>query len=190
MRADQELRADARRNRDAILRAARTVFASRGYLAPLAEVAAAADVGRATLQRRFPTREDLIVALIDENLRRLEALAASLEDEDDALFRILAETAEVIAEGNAFVDYFYRPEAPFAHRRHFAARVIEITTPALQRGQRAGLIRGDITSEDLVIISEMLVAPLAHRSPLDTGASTVTARALALVIRSIRSADA
>src|SRR5438874_302222 len=62
------LRADARRNRQRILAAARSVFAEQGLDAPLAEVAGRAGVGIATLYRRFPTREDLIVASFEQKM--------------------------------------------------------------------------------------------------------------------------
>ncbi|SDD29150.1 TetR/AcrR family transcriptional regulator [Auraticoccus monumenti] len=69
------LRADARRNREAILRAARATFAAQGIFAPTDRIAAEAGVGNATLYRNFPTREDLLAAVIDESVR--DALAAS-----------------------------------------------------------------------------------------------------------------
>src|SRR5262245_12624265 len=56
-RSARGLRADATRNRLAILTAARQVFAEQGLRAPLEEIARRADVGIATLYRRFPTRE-------------------------------------------------------------------------------------------------------------------------------------
>ena len=60
--SDRSLRADAERNRQRIVEAARSVFAERGLDAPLDAIAERAGVGQATLYRRFPRREDLIVA--------------------------------------------------------------------------------------------------------------------------------
>src|SRR5215204_53121 len=61
-RADRSLRVDAERNRQRIIEAARAVFAERGLDAPLDAIAEQAGVGPATLYRRFPRREDLVVA--------------------------------------------------------------------------------------------------------------------------------
>jgi len=64
------LRADARRNRDAILRAARETFEAEGVFAPLDGIALRAGVGNATLYRNFPTRNDLLAAVMEEFIGR------------------------------------------------------------------------------------------------------------------------
>lgn len=67
----KSLRADARRNREAILGAARLVFDEEGILAPLDRIATAAGVGNATLYRNFPTRDDLLAAVMEDSVRAL-----------------------------------------------------------------------------------------------------------------------
>lgn len=67
------LRADAQRNRDAILRAARAMFAAEGIFAPIDGIATAAGIGNATLYRNFPTRDDLLAAVIDDTMNELLA---------------------------------------------------------------------------------------------------------------------
>src|SRR5215207_2378303 len=74
---ERVLRADAERNRERILAAAREVFAERGLDAPLDAIAQRAGVGQATLYRRFPRREDLIAACFAP---KLAEYAAALED--------------------------------------------------------------------------------------------------------------
>ena len=64
----RRLRADAARNRDAIVAVARDVFAEQGLAAPLETIAARAGVGIATLYRRFPTREKLVAAALTEKV--------------------------------------------------------------------------------------------------------------------------
>ncbi len=71
------LRADARRNRDAILQAAREAFEADGVLTPLDTVATRAGVGNATLYRNFPTRDDLLAEVMQVSL--VEALAEADE---------------------------------------------------------------------------------------------------------------
>src|ERR1700746_2384074 len=69
------MRADARRNHDAILAAAKSVFAQAGTDAPMEDVARAAGVGKGTLYRRFPTREHLFAAILQDRVDELEASA-------------------------------------------------------------------------------------------------------------------
>src|SRR5215213_9938800 len=79
----QQLRADAARNRAAIVEAARAVFAEDGLDASLEEIAQRAGTGSATLYRRFPTREDLVAAVFGERMaEHLAAVEAGLADDD------------------------------------------------------------------------------------------------------------
>ena len=72
------LRADARRNREAILRAAREAFEAEGVFTSLDGVAARAGVGNATLYRNFPTRDDLLAAVIETSTAEVLAEADEL----------------------------------------------------------------------------------------------------------------
>src|SRR5215218_750793 len=77
------LRADAERNRERIVSAARDVFAERGLDAPLEAIARRAGVGQATLYRRFSTRQDLLVAAFGPKLAAYtEAIERALQDLD------------------------------------------------------------------------------------------------------------
>jgi AcrR family transcriptional regulator len=80
------LRADARRNRDAILAAAREAFEAEGVLTSLDGIALRAGVGNATLYRNFPTRDDLLAAVMQANittaLAEADALSATLPPRD------------------------------------------------------------------------------------------------------------
>jgi AcrR family transcriptional regulator len=75
------VRADAARNRDKIVEAARVAFRTRGYDAPLDDIAKAAGVGAGTLYRHFPTRESLVDAVMQ----------AWVEQVNDTLGKVLAE---------------------------------------------------------------------------------------------------
>jgi AcrR family transcriptional regulator len=72
------MRADARRNREAILQAARAVFATDGVLASLDGIALRAGVGNATLYRNFPTRDDLLAAVMEVDLEEALIEAGTL----------------------------------------------------------------------------------------------------------------
>ena len=71
MPAERPRRADARRNHDAVLAAARKLFAERGVDVPLDDVARHAGVGNATMYRHFPTRQDLIIAVYADEVTEL-----------------------------------------------------------------------------------------------------------------------
>ena len=75
------MRADAVRNRDKIVEAARVAFRTRGYDAPLDDIAKAAGVGPGTLYRHFPTRDALIDAVMQAWVDRV----------NDAVGKVLAE---------------------------------------------------------------------------------------------------
>jgi len=73
------MRADAQRNRDAILAAAREVFEDEGILAPIDGIATRAGVGNATLYRNFPTRDDLLAAVMEDSVRAIVAESTDLD---------------------------------------------------------------------------------------------------------------
>ena len=78
------MRADAKRNHDAILAAAKVVFAQAGTDAPMEDVARAAGVGKGTLYRRFATREHLFAAILQDRVDELDASAQRALDTPDA----------------------------------------------------------------------------------------------------------
>ncbi len=72
---DRPLRSDAERNRTRILAAAAEVFAERGLDVPLDDIAVAAGVGGGTVYRRFPDKDALIDALLEDKIAGVEAAA-------------------------------------------------------------------------------------------------------------------
>ena len=88
------MRADAQRYHDAILTAAKALFAQAGTDAPLEDVARAAGVGKGTLYRRFPTREHLFAAILQERVDELDACAQRALDAPD-VWQALSEWLEL-----------------------------------------------------------------------------------------------
>src|SRR5207244_4846011 len=77
------LRADARRNREAVIAAAKKLFADQGLDAQMPDVARSANVGVGTVYRHFPTKQDLIAELVAERFERLaQKTREALESED------------------------------------------------------------------------------------------------------------
>ena len=81
--AARSVRADAQRNLDALLEAAKAVFAASGVDAPVREIATRAGVGVATVYRHFPLRSDLIAAVLRREIDACAAAAAVLTREHE-----------------------------------------------------------------------------------------------------------
>src|SRR5258708_39204591 len=79
----RRLRADAQRNYDAIVRTALDVFAEQGTQGSLDDIATRAGVANATLYRRFPTRDDLLVAALRRRMAELDEIAVRLSASDN-----------------------------------------------------------------------------------------------------------
>ncbi|NJP96090.1 TetR/AcrR family transcriptional regulator [Nonomuraea sp. FMUSA5-5] len=166
-----ELRADAERNRERILAAARRLYADQGLDVSMACVAREAGVGKATLSRRFATREELINAVFTD---RMDAYAAT--------------TAEALADPDpwhGFVGFIRSVCAMQAADRGFAA-VLAMTFPAakalearraeayhgflelISRAKATGNLRADFTAEDLIVLlmaNAGVVAATADSAP-------------------------
>lgn len=157
------LRADARRNRERVLDAARTAFAADGLSVSLDEIARRAGVGPGTLYRHFPTKEALIEAVVQDRLCRLAAEGAALRDSRDP--------------GAAFFEFIERLAAEAGPKRDLfdalasagveAGPVVMAAADDLRkqitflftRAQRAGAARADVGSAELTaLLSGVLFA--------------------------------
>src|SRR5215467_2998908 len=94
-----ELRADARRNLERVLDAATEAFAASGPDASIDEIARRAGVGHGTVFRRFPTKDDLIYAVIERHVAQVTAIAEDAlasEDPGEAFFDFANRAAELM----------------------------------------------------------------------------------------------
>ncbi|MFI6692971.1 TetR/AcrR family transcriptional regulator [Streptomyces sp. NPDC050433] len=181
----EALRADAQRNREAILAAARRVFAESGPDAPLGLVATEAGVGRATMQRRFPAREDLILALINENMDRLQGVVDKTHGRPDCFLQLLVEVKRIVVRDRSFMDFIYRYDVPASLHEDVARRFLEIAAEPLAEAQQAGLVRPDLTPADTVIVIDMLTGPLNHPVPHDNDLSGTADKTLELILSAL-----
>ena len=150
------LRADAARNRRLIMAAAGDVFAERGLEASTAEIARRAGVGEATLFRRFPTKTDLVIAIVGEQMDRVAALTEECLAEPDpwaALERFFGVIVEQQASDRGAYDALKEEcmaSPALADRRR---RIMDLMTRLLRRAQDAGVAREDITAADLGMLA-------------------------------------
>jgi AcrR family transcriptional regulator len=147
------LRSDAERNRRLVLEAAAEAFAEEGLDVGMAEIARRAGVGNATVFRRFPSKDALIEAIVDEKLAELIAAAeraAEIEDPWDSLVDALEKTAALQARDHGFFqateEFLLRH--PDLLRRH--RPVYEAVDRLVVRAQEAGVVRDDVTTLDLL----------------------------------------
>ncbi|HVV89995.1 MAG TPA: helix-turn-helix domain-containing protein, partial [Solirubrobacterales bacterium] len=149
------LRADAARNRARIVAAATEVFAERGLEASTAEIAARAGVGEATLFRRFPTKDDLITAIIGVQMDEAAAIASSCLEEEDpwrGLERFLYEMAERAAVDHGVSDAAKERCVASSSLAVERRRILDLTSRLVRRAQKAGVVRDDIAGQDLMFL--------------------------------------
>ncbi|KAA6212599.1 TetR/AcrR family transcriptional regulator [Streptomyces albofaciens JCM 4342] len=150
------VRADARRNRERVLVAARAVFAEHGIDAPMATVARRAGVGVATLYRHFPTRDALVRGAFAQQMEACErALTEALADPDPWQgFQRLVETVCALQREErgfpaAFAAAFPESTSEHAQSRRRAER--DFTT-LVRRAQASGALRADFRPSDLAVV--------------------------------------
>jgi AcrR family transcriptional regulator len=143
------LRADARRNRDALLRAARDAFAEQGTGASLEEIARRAGVGIGTLYRNFPTRGDLFGAVYLDEVEELCATAAQLSDQPpwDALVGWLRRFVSYVHTKRALYELLDRDSDLLPSCRE---SIYGAGEPLLAAAQHAGVARTDVEFDDVL----------------------------------------
>jgi AcrR family transcriptional regulator len=147
-------RADALRNRDRVLEAAKTVFSAGGAEASLEAVARQAGVGIGTLYRHFPTREDLFEAVYRREVEQLSELAEELKSEPspvEALRRWLRSTVQFVATKKgmmAALAIVMNANSELAAYSH--AHLTRSIGALLARAVEAGEVRADVTADDLL----------------------------------------
>jgi AcrR family transcriptional regulator len=154
-----ELRADARRNLERVLDAATQAFAVSGPDASIDEIARLAGVGHGTVFRRFPTKDDLMLAVIERHVAEMRALAQEAlasDDPGEAFFDFVQQVAEL------------NMKTPGLHRcvvhcgdKPGAADLEQLVGKIVSRAQRAGAVRRDVRPADvqLLVRSALTSAP-------------------------------
>ena len=160
------LRADARRNRAALLAAAREVFAEQGLAASLDEIARRAGVGNATLYRRFPSRRHLIAEVFAIHMTAAVHLAEqALGDPDPwaAFVGYLTRVCELQATDRGLAELLvtttFDDDARLAALR---AAAEQRAADVLARAQRAGRLRADFTRDDLALLMMANAGVMRH----------------------------
>jgi AcrR family transcriptional regulator len=149
------VRVDAERNRQRLLEAARAAFAEGGVDVPLEEIARRAEVGIATLYRRFPTRDDLLAAVFEGRLMRLAALAADARRAADARsgFRRYVERACAMQAADRGLRDLLVGTVPGERQfRDLRRRAERDLAEVIRRAQTEGAVRSDLVVEDVALL--------------------------------------
>lgn len=155
--ADRPLRADAARNAERILRAARDIYGEMGPEAPIEAIARRAGVGERTLYRRFPTKGELISAALDQSIA--EDLTPTIEKARAAAdpMRGLAELIEAaIALGAREHNLLTAARRAGSLTPDVSISLYEALDELARRAQQAGLVREDLVADDLPRLVGML----------------------------------
>jgi AcrR family transcriptional regulator len=151
----QMLRSDARDNRDRILGAARSVFVSQGFDAPMRSVADRAGVAPATLYRRFPTKQALITEAFAEQMDACHAvIEKGLADPDPwrGLSRVIEDLFALHARDWGFARAFaaaFPRAADLGTARERSLAALALLT---RRARATGRLRPDFSLDDLIVV--------------------------------------
>jgi AcrR family transcriptional regulator len=162
-------RADARRNVDALIEAARSVFATSGVDAPAKEITDLAGVGVGTLYRHFPQRSDLVKAVVETGIDAVAdagpALSAEYEPAD-ALTEWVHRFAELLGTKRGLASALHSGDPAFhGLPGYFLQRLGPALAALLDAAVADGTVRNDISAEDLLRAITALCQPVPGRGP-------------------------
>jgi AcrR family transcriptional regulator len=181
--SDVPRRRDAQRNREAILAAARELFAECAEV-PMYEVARRAGVGQATLYRNFPDRRDLAAALLLEEMEQTEHLAGEHRGDPDAFFVLLRNIVDTIARFHALGD-LAREDTCLGSELHLRRRRLrELLTEPLRAAKAAGTVRCDVTIDDVFLVV-LMVRGAIDGADGSAGRAAAASRALTLLLEGL-----
>jgi len=160
----EPLRSDARRNREKILAAASELFALEGPDLCVDDIARRAGVGHATVFRRFPTKDDLVLAMFEERLEELAAIAEAAAARDDpweGLVELMTEIGERHARDRGLMEALGTQAFGSPRLTEHRLRLVEPVGRLLRRAQEAGAVRVDLEPPDVMF----LISAVAKSSP-------------------------
>jgi AcrR family transcriptional regulator len=154
----RQLRADAARNRRALMDAAERLFAARGLCVTLDDIAAEAGVNVATAYRHFANKHELIAASLRQKIDQAVLIAeeaAGTEDPWEGLIQFLERTLALMTENRALHDVFL-PGQGGDWLERLEERMQPVVSHLLLRAREAGEVRSELEPGDLGVALQML----------------------------------
>jgi AcrR family transcriptional regulator len=182
---EKPLRADARRNREKVLAAARAVFSEHGRDAQMDDVARRAGVGVGTVYRHFPTKEALIEALMVaafETIAEAAEAALAIEDPWEAFATPLWTGAETMAADRALSEVFASIPGAMESAMPTVEGLTETMAVLIARAQAAGVLREDMIVDDI----PMLMCGIGAATKKEHRCAAAWRRHLAIVLDGLR----
>jgi AcrR family transcriptional regulator len=152
---EKTLRRDARRNRERLLASARVLLARDGVDASVEEITRHAGVGMGTLYRHFPTKAELIDAVLEESFAELVRVAEDAADAADAwvgFTSFLEQALALHAANRGLKDVLATSERGRKRAEAMRARVRPLLRQMVDRAQAQGALRPDFTAEDVPLV--------------------------------------
>jgi AcrR family transcriptional regulator len=156
---DRHLRADAERNRQRILAAARELFAARGLSVTLNDIAHYAGVGVGTVYRRFPDKNQLIDELFEQRLSEIvEMITVAIDDPDpwSGLVVFLERALELQAGDRGVKELLFVAPGGLERVARLRAQMLPLAAVLVERARASGQLRPDIEPQDMPIVQLML----------------------------------
>ncbi len=157
-------RSDAKRNVDALLVAAKSVFASAGVDAPAKEITDLAGVGVGTLYRHFPRRSDLVVAVIQHEVDACVSAATTLSAEHEpwqALTTWIDRLTQFVSTKRGFASALHSGDPAFDDLPRYFMEHLEPALDGLLEAARAGgHVHADVTSRDVLLTVALMCQPV------------------------------
>jgi AcrR family transcriptional regulator len=154
------LRADAQRNLERVLDAATEEFTASGPDASIDDIARRAGVGHATVFRRFPTKEALMLAVIERRVGEIRVLVeeALRSDDPEAFFDFVWKVAELHVNAPGL-------HACVVHcgNKPGADELEPLSRKLIVRAQRAGVLRSDVKAADVSALVQATLAAAPER---------------------------
>ncbi len=154
MASPDQLRKDARRNREAILDAARDLFAESTDV-PMCQVARHAGVGQATLYRNFPNRGALAAEILGEHVEQIAEFAAEHTGDPDAFFVLLRSLVDRGVDLYALAELVRDDARDDSQLEHVRRRIAGLMTSPLRDAKDAGTLRRDTSVDDVFLLLAM-----------------------------------
>jgi len=167
--APRRLRADAQRNVDALLEAAKTVFDASGVDAPAKEIADLVGVGVGTLYRHFPLRSDLVKAVVESGIDACAAAGPQLSaahEPPEALAEWLRRYTVFLGTKRGLAPALHSGDPAYqALPGYFLEKLGPTLTALLEAAAAGGEVRDDVSAQDLLYAIANLCMPVPGQGP-------------------------
>jgi AcrR family transcriptional regulator len=188
MPTSEQPRKDAQRNREAILRAARELFAESADVA-MCEIARRAGVGQATLYRNFPNRGALAAEVLGEQVDRIAQLAADHADDADAFFVLLRALVAAMVHIYPLSELAREDVSVGSRLEQERRKIAELLKRPLHDAKAAGTLRRDASLDDVFLVLLMARGAM-ERAPGAAARAAAVTRVLTLALDGLVPANA